>query len=81
MYIYIYIYTHIHIYTYIHTNTHTHIDSISDECDDGVERLLGMDMVRLVLERAKTSREAVDVAAKLLETHGQVVCMCICMYL
>lgn len=40
-------------------------------CDDGKERLLGMDLVRLVLERARTAREAVDVAAALLEAHGQ----------
>jgi secernin len=41
------------------------------ECDDGVERLLGMDLVRLALERATTARAAVDIAAALLEAHGQ----------
>ena len=30
-----------------------------------------MDLVRLVLERAKTSREAVTVCSSLLEEHGQ----------
>jgi secernin len=41
------------------------------ECDDGAERLLGMDIVRLALERAATARAAVDIAAALLEAHGQ----------
>lgn len=35
------------------------------------ERLLGMDLLRLSLERGKTAREAMDVTTKLLETHGQ----------
>ena len=35
------------------------------------ERLLGMDLVRLGLERGKTSRESLDVITNLLETHGQ----------
>ena len=35
------------------------------------EALLGMDMVRLALERAKTAAEAVDVLTMLLETYGQ----------
>ncbi len=33
--------------------------------------LLGMDLVRLGLERAKTSREALDVITNLLQEHGQ----------
>ena len=32
---------------------------------------IGMDLVRLVLERAKTSREAVDICSNLLEQFGQ----------
>lgn len=43
----------------------------SSACDDGVERLLGMDLVRLVLERARTSKEAVEIAGHLIEAHGQ----------
>lgn len=34
-------------------------------------RLLGMDLLRLALERGSTAREAVDVLCALLETHGQ----------
>lgn len=33
--------------------------------------LTGMDLVRLALERASTSREGVDLITNLLETHGQ----------
>eukprot|EP00928_Gymnodinium_smaydae_P090495 TRINITY_DN74286_c0_g1_i1.p1 TRINITY_DN74286_c0_g1~~TRINITY_DN74286_c0_g1_i1.p1 ORF type:complete len:425 (-),score=43.63 TRINITY_DN74286_c0_g1_i1:127-1356(-) len=35
------------------------------------ERLLGMDILRLALERASTAQEAVEICAKLLEDHGQ----------
>ena len=35
------------------------------------ERLLGMDLVRLGLERGSTSKEAMEVVTNLLETHGQ----------
>uniref|UniRef100_A0A1B6CC42 Secernin-2 n=2 Tax=Clastoptera arizonana TaxID=38151 RepID=A0A1B6CC42_9HEMI len=35
------------------------------------KRLLGMDLVRLGLERASTADEAVSIITKLLETHGQ----------
>jgi len=37
----------------------------------GQTGLLGMDLVRLGLERARTADEAVDVVTRLLETHGQ----------
>ncbi|XP_077977970.1 secernin-2-like [Glandiceps talaboti] len=39
--------------------------------DDRQERLLGMDLVRLGLERAKSAKEALDVVSSLLEKHGQ----------
>jgi len=39
--------------------------------NDEEERLLGMDLVRLALERAQTARQALDVITNLLETYGQ----------
>ncbi|XP_042216699.1 secernin-3-like isoform X2 [Homarus americanus] len=41
----------------------------SDE--DSIERLLGMDLVRLALERSSTAEMAVEVITSLLEEHGQ----------
>ncbi len=41
-------------------------------CDpETVEGLLGMDMLRLALERCATAREAIDCIGVLLETYGQ----------
>lgn len=39
--------------------------------DDLVERLLGMDLLRLGLERGSNARESVEVITSLLEKHGQ----------
>ncbi|KAL4221953.1 Secernin-2 [Mactra antiquata] len=39
--------------------------------DDLTERLLGMDLLRLGLERGGNARESVDVITSLLEKHGQ----------
>ncbi|KAM4626628.1 secernin-3 isoform 1-T2 [Discoglossus pictus] len=41
-----------------------------EEIDDN-EALLGMDLVRLALERAKTAEEALDVIVSLLQKYGQ----------
>ncbi|KAL4445908.1 hypothetical protein ABPG77_009107 [Micractinium sp. CCAP 211/92] len=38
---------------------------------DGPPALLGMDLVRLALERGQTASQAVDVITSLLEAHGQ----------
>ncbi|XP_053323718.1 secernin-1 isoform X2 [Spea bombifrons] len=40
--------------------------------------LLGMDLVRLGLERGKTAKESVDIIVSLLEEHGQDGVKCIC---
>ncbi|KAK6166134.1 hypothetical protein SNE40_022898 [Patella caerulea] len=39
--------------------------------DDLTEKLLGMDLLRLGLERSKTARESVDVITSLLKQYGQ----------
>ena len=44
---------------------------MSDKSHDLESRLLGMDLLRLGLERAKTAKEAVEIIAKLLEDFGQ----------
>jgi hypothetical protein len=38
---------------------------------NGKESLIGMDMLRIALERCKTSKEAVDLIVQLLEMYGQ----------
>lgn len=43
---------------------------LSHELGDA-PRLLGMDLLRLALERGSTAREAMEVCIDLLETHGQ----------
>ncbi|XP_061827588.1 secernin-3 [Nerophis lumbriciformis] len=44
------------------------------ESADAEEALLGMDLVRLALERADTAEKSVHVIAELLEKHGQGGC-------
>ena len=48
---------------------------LSDELLDGdgspTKSLLGMDILRLALERGRTAREAVDVSIAMLEEYGQ----------
>ncbi|XP_057707415.1 secernin-3 isoform X2 [Corythoichthys intestinalis] len=41
------------------------------ESADGEEALLGMDLVRLALERADTAEKCVSIIAELLQKHGQ----------
>jgi len=46
-------------------------DRLSDDENDLVPRLLGMDLLRLGLERSVSASEALDVITNLLEKHGQ----------
>ncbi|KAK7108928.1 secernin-2-like [Littorina saxatilis] len=45
--------------------------TVSCHPGDHEERLLGVDLVRLALERSSTAREAVDTVTSLLTKHGQ----------
>jgi secernin len=44
---------------------------VKDDEDMSVKRLLGMDLVRLGLERGGTAQEALEVITTLLQVHGQ----------
>lgn len=44
---------------------------LASESDKEKNKLLGMDLVRLALERARTAYQALDVITKLLERYGQ----------
>jgi secernin len=46
-------------------------ESVFSREPPGEEALLGMDLVRLGLERSQTARQALEVMTGLLETHGQ----------
>lgn len=46
------------------------VDNEGDH-DPNVKRLLGMDLVRLGLERGASSTEALEIITKLLEKYGQ----------
>ncbi|HWR23539.1 MAG TPA: C69 family dipeptidase [Feifaniaceae bacterium] len=46
-------------------------EAVFTKAKKGPDALLGMDLLRLGLERAKTAEEAVSVIAALLETYGQ----------
>ena len=46
-------------------------ESVFSRDPPGEEALLGMDLVRLGLERSQTARQALEVITGLLETHGQ----------
>ena len=49
---------------------HTRLRHLST-CNGKEKRLLGMDLLRLALERSRTAMEATSICAQLLETHGQ----------
>ena len=46
-------------------------EAVFTKAKKGPDALLGMDLLRLGLERSKTAEEAVSIIATLLETHGQ----------
>ena len=47
-------------------------DRLSDDQNDLIPRLLGMDLLRLGLERGDTAEHALDILTDLLEKYGQV---------